>query len=279
VPGWGPAATAWPRSRGIAYVRTLPDRCPTGFGGRAHPRKRPPAWRPEPLPADPPVVHHLETDLVVIGGGRAGRAVAAEAEAAGRQVTVLDAAAGDEVVAVYAGITIVVRRVDGMLHVRAREVVVATGAAEVQPACPGNTLAGLLTPRAAAQLHTAGVSLGTTVSVGEPPPRVRPPEPTGSWSGSRARTGDRGRHAGRRRSGRDHPCDTLILNLGRAPRDVLARMADDLPVRVVGLAADSRSRPRPRLASCACAWAPPWTTFRPCGTAASVSSSSSNAPA
>ena len=36
-----------------------------------------------------------------------------------------------------------------MLHVHADEVVVATGAAELQPVCPGNDLAGLVTARAA----------------------------------------------------------------------------------------------------------------------------------
>ena len=40
------------------------------------------------------------------------------------------------------------------------EIVVATGAAEIQPVCPGNELAGLVTARAAERLHAAGVDLG-----------------------------------------------------------------------------------------------------------------------
>ena len=157
---------------GIAYVRTCQTDARPGLTSSA---TRPVARRrgtPSRSPARRRRSHHLEADLVVIGGGRSGREAAAEAEGAGRAVTVLDAGAGDEVVAVYAGPTIIVRRAEGMLHVKAREVVVATGAAEVQPACPGNALAGLLTARAAAQLHAAGVSLGNAVSVGEPPPGV-----------------------------------------------------------------------------------------------------------
>ena len=54
----------------------------------------------------------------------------------------------------------IARTPTGMLHVEAEEVVVATGAAEIQPVCPGNDLDGLLTVRARAQrLRDAGVEL------------------------------------------------------------------------------------------------------------------------
>ena len=59
-----------------------------------------------------------------------------------------------------------------MLHVHAHEVVVATGAAELQPVCPGNDLAGLVTARAAEALHAAGVELGRVVAIGTPPDGV-----------------------------------------------------------------------------------------------------------
>ena len=81
-------------------------------------------------------LHHLEIDVAVIGGGSSGLAAAAEAERAGRSVRVLDAGSGDEVVAIYAGPLIVVRTPVGMLHVHPREIVVATGAAEIHPVCP-----------------------------------------------------------------------------------------------------------------------------------------------
>jgi sarcosine oxidase subunit alpha len=238
---------------GIAYVRTCQTDARAGLNVARHPVSGPPAWHPEPAPREEPQVHHLETDLVVIGGGRAGRAAAAEAEAAGRQVTVLDAATGDEVVAVYAGPTIIVRRAAGMLHVRAREVVVATGAAEIQPACPGNTLAGLLTARAAAQLHAAGVSLGNAVSVGEPPPGV----PATRIYGQLVRIEGTDHVTGvvtHLEDGSDSTiqAETVILNLGRAPRDVLARMADDVPVRVVGSAAEAFPLPLAPMAGVVC---------------------------
>ena len=39
------------------------------------------------------------------------------------------------------------------------------------------------------------------------------------------------------------PCDTAILGLGLAPRDVLARMAGPIPLTVVGDAADEHPLP------------------------------------
>ena len=67
------------------------------------------------------------------------------------------------------GPTLVVRTRAGMAHVDAHEVVVATGAAEIQPVCPGDRLAGLLTAGAAERLHAAGIPLGAAVAVGTPP--------------------------------------------------------------------------------------------------------------
>ncbi len=98
-------------------------------------------------------VARREVDVVVIGGGESGRRAVADAEAAGRVALMLDAGDGHEVVAVYPGPTVVARTPTGMLHVHAGEIVVATGAAEIQPVCPGNDLSGLLTARAAARLH------------------------------------------------------------------------------------------------------------------------------
>src|SRR4029077_10251273 len=118
-----------------------------------------------PLPvvvgADPTVpplgrevyVRHEEVDVAVIGGGSSGRAAATAAKRVGRSVRVLDAGAGEEVVAIYAGPMIVVRTQAGMLHAHPHESVVATGAAEIHPVCPGNQLAGSVTARAAERLH------------------------------------------------------------------------------------------------------------------------------
>ena len=159
-----------------------------------------------------------------------------------------------EVVGAYAGPTLIVRTSAGMLHVDAHEVVVATGAAEIQPVCPGDRLAGLLTAGAAERLHAAGVPLGVAVAVGTPPVGV-PCTPvagrlvrfegvdrvtavvTADESGTETTT----------------PCETAILGLGRAPRDLLARMATNDAVTVVGPAAIDHPLPPPPTAGVVCA--------------------------
>ena len=162
---------------GIAYVRTCQTPALPGLVVRRHP----PVDMP-PLPvltgtsvtSSPPgreiEVRRVEIDVAIVGGGASGLAARAEAEHQGRTVLVLDAGAGDEVVAIYAGGMLVVRTRSGMLHVTAQEIVVATGAAELHPVCAGNQLEGLFTARAAARLTAAGVDLapagGTVASIG-----------------------------------------------------------------------------------------------------------------
>jgi sarcosine oxidase subunit alpha len=191
-------------------------------------------------------VRRAEVDVAVVGGGAAGLAAAKEARRAGRTVLVVDAGAGDEVVAIYAGPTVIARTPTGMLHVHAHEVVVATGAAEIHPVCPGNGLAGLVTARAAEALHAAGVNLGRVVAVGTAPAGV----PATAAPGRLVRFEG---EDGRLRSvvtadpatgvETTTPADTVVLGLGRAPRDVLARMAGEAPVRVVGAAAEEPPLP------------------------------------
>jgi sarcosine oxidase subunit alpha len=172
----------------------------------------------------------------------------AAAERDGKAVLVLDAAAGDEVVAIYAGPTVIVRTSHGMLHVHAQEIVVATGAAEIHPVCPGNRLAGLVTARAAEVLHRAGVDLGTAVAVGSLPVGV-PATPLG---GRLVRFDGQDGHVtavvtADPSTGIETttPADTVVLGLGLAPRDVLARMAGEVPVTVVGDAAAAVVLPPP----------------------------------
>ncbi len=161
---------------GVAYVRTCQTAARPGLRVARHPVGAMPALpvvaaadlTATPLPATVEL-HHLEVDVAVIGGGSTGRTVAANAERAGEIVRVLDAGDGEEVVAIYAGPLIVVRTPTGMLHVHARQIIVATGAAEIQPVCPGNRLAGLVTVRAAEKLQAAGVDLGRVVAVGTAP--------------------------------------------------------------------------------------------------------------
>jgi len=224
---------------GIAYFRTCQTPAGPDLTVRRHPLGAPPAWH-DPAPSTArPQVRRMEADVVVVGGGTSGRDAAKAAEQGGRHVVLLDAGEGNEVVALYAGPTLIARTRAGMLHLRVQEVVLATGAAEIQPACPGNQLAGLVTARAARELHEAGIDLGVVVAIGPPPDGV-PCTPLpgelvrieGKERVSAVATLDGGVE-------RTTPCDTLIVNLGRSPRDVLARMADDLPVRVVGSAAEA----------------------------------------
>jgi glycine cleavage system T protein len=229
---------------GIAYVRTCLTPAYDDIEVERHPSGGPPAWRDEPRVGESHLTH-AETDVAVIGGGTAGRAAAAEAGRDHRQVTVLDGSQGDEVVAIYAGPTVVVRRDGGMLHLRARDVVVATGSAEIQVVGPGSRLSGLLTPRAAQRLHAAGIGLGRTVAVGPAPDGV----PCTPLAGDLVRVEGDGRVTAvvTRDADGDHraDCDTLVINLGRSPRDVLSRMADDLAARVVGSAAEAYPLPPP----------------------------------
>jgi glycine cleavage system T protein len=228
---------------GIAYVRTCLTPARDGLTVSRHPAEGPPAWPDLVPPRAETELRHSEGDVVVIGAGTSGQAAATAAQEMGRDVVILDAAEGSEVVGIYAGPTVIARTSEGMLHLRAREVVVATGAGEIQPACPGNQLAGLVTARAATQLHAAGVDLGATVAIGAPPDGV----PCTPLPGELVRMEGIGRVSAvvTRDGGLEHTtaCDTVILNLGRSPRDVLSRMAGDLPVTVVGAAAGSYPLP------------------------------------
>ena len=239
---------------GIAYVRTCQAACRPGLEIVRHPDGANPPLPVVPqsdvtrTPTGPEIeVERREVEIAVIGGGSSGLAAAATARAAGRDVLVLEAADGHEVMAIYAGPTIVARTPAGMLHVHAQEVVVATGAAEVHPVCPGNDLAGLVTARAAERLHAAGVALGRAVAIGTPPADV----PCQRLDGRLVRF--EGDEAGRvaavvtadaaTDAETTTPCDTAILGLGLAPRDVLARMAGPIPMTVVGDAADEHPLP------------------------------------
>ncbi|MGZ8564222.1 MAG: 2Fe-2S iron-sulfur cluster-binding protein, partial [Candidatus Limnocylindria bacterium] len=157
---------------GIAWVRTCLTPARADLEVRRHPPVGPPPWRPPEEHARHVAVRHEDVDVVVVGGGRSGRAAAGEAETEGRKTTRLNSGDGTEVVAIYAGPTVIARTPEGMLHIRAEEVVVATGAAEIQPVCDGNRLEGLVTSRAAQQLQRAGVDLGVAVAVGEAPDGV-----------------------------------------------------------------------------------------------------------
>jgi len=248
---------------GTAWIRTCQTACRPGLAVQRQPAQGGPAWHAiaQPDVTRPPVarqvtVRRVTVDLVVIGAGESGSAAAADAQLRGRTVLLLDARQDAEVVAIYGGPTVIVRSSTGMVHVHAREVIVATGAAELQPVCPGNRLRGLLTARAAERLHALGVDLGVAVAVGAPPRgvpctvvagRLVRIEGTGRVSAVVTTTSD-----GEGGAEVSTPCETLILGLGRAPRDLLARMSAELPVSVIGPAAESFPLPPPPTAGIVC---------------------------
>ena len=189
----------------------------------SHPSSAGPEHHPEVT------VCHRTADHVVVGRGDSGRAAAEAARAAGHDVEVFDAADGQEVVGLFAGPSLIVRTPTAVEHVHAHHVTLATGAAEVQPACPGNLLAGIYTPRAAAKASAAGVDLGRVVTVGHDLVALHGAD--GRVTHVELADGSR------------QECDTVIADLGSSPRDVLARMAPGVPVEVVGQAAAAHALP------------------------------------
>lgn len=232
---------------GVGWTRTCQTLARPGLDVRRHPPVGGPPLRDNLLndptriavPDDVPL-RRAHVDVAVIGASTAGRAAAAEAEAVGRRVLLLDQSSGDEVVGVFVGPTVIVRRADHVLHVHAHDVVIATGTAELHPVCEGNMLRGVFTAGAAAQLAARGVPLPDPVHV-DLDDIERFEGADGSVTAVVLRDGTR-RTAG----------SVVVSSARRAPRDVLARMSDDPHVRVVGSAADDFELPAPPTAGMVC---------------------------
>ena len=177
-------------------------------------------------------VRHLSVDVAVVGAGASGVAAAAEQRAAGHDVTVYDAGQGSEVVGTFAGPSLIVRTATGIDHVHAHSVVLATGAAELHPVCPGNMLRGIYTQGAADAIAAAGIDLGTTVTVSTDVARFEAAEDRpGAVAAVVLRDCTR------------HECDAVIVAAGSAPRDLLARMVPNVRVTIVGPAAAAHDLP------------------------------------
>lgn len=215
---------------GVSWIRTCQTHALPGVVVQRHPIGLNPSMM-GPAAVVAVSVRHLAADVAIVGAGDSGTAAAAEQTQAGRVVTMFDATQGDEVVGAFAGPTLIVRdRTGAMLHVHAHHVVLATGAAELQPVCPGNTLTGIYTAKAAATIAAAGIDLGSTVTVGSD---------IDHFEGSTAVT------AVVVADGTRHPCDAVIVDAGSAPRDLLARMAPNVPITIVGPAAQAHALPPP----------------------------------
>ena len=244
---------------GVSYVRTCQVPARPGLVIERHPADGKPPMPDNDVDRQTAVsAHNLFVDVVVIGGGQAGQAAVADAKQAGKTVLLLDAEAGQEAIGIYHGPLVVARTADGMLHVHAREeVIVATGAAEIQPVAPGNELAGLFTERAISQLTAAGVELGRIVAVGQPPETGAVIEAVGQLVRFEGEGGRVTAVVTVDEAGHEHfyPCNAVSLGLGLHPRDALRRMGHDLPVRAVGDAAlDSDIPPCPAAGTvCPCA--------------------------
>ena len=223
---------------GVAYVRSCQVAARPGLDVLRHPAQGKPTLPVlNGLPPEIPVLR-LKVDVVVIGGGDAGRRAAADAEVAARSVALLEASDGLEAMGVYPGPAVVARGPDSLFHIEAGEVVVATGTTEIQPVAPGNRLAGIVTKRAAERLLAAGVDLGGVVTVG--PELVR-------FEGD-----GRGRVRAVVTPQGSQSCDTAVVDLGRASRDVLARMAAGEELTTAGSVGDDFPLPPAATAGVLC---------------------------
>lgn len=244
---------------GVSYVRTCQTKARPGLvvktdhQGGAYP-PLPKADRQEAE------VHarNLHCDVVVIGTGESGSAEAARAKAAGKSIVTVDADKGQEAMGIYAGPLVMARTDEGMLHIHAKEaVIVATGAAEIQPVAPGTQLRGVLTARAASQLGQAGIELGHVVAIGEVPVGISAEAVPGRVIRINGEThvesvtvvDEDGFQT-------TYECNTVSFGLGLHPRDALARQGHDIPeVHAVGDAARESDIPPCPLAGTVCACA------------------------
>ncbi|HEY8093408.1 MAG TPA: 2Fe-2S iron-sulfur cluster-binding protein, partial [Acidimicrobiales bacterium] len=240
---------------GVAYVRTCQTPARAGMVVRRHPSVGAPPAAGHVRAAEPGVIHD-HADVVVVGGGSSGQAAAVQAAAAGRDVLVLDAATGDEVIVLETGPALIVRRSRGtsvdLVHLHTHEVVLATGAAELHPVCPGSDLRGLFTDGAARIAHAAGIALPDAVAVGGAPEGVPCRKVEGRLlrlEGDAHVTAAVVEHDGVVTA---HPCRTAIFSLGSSPRDLLARISPDVAVRVVGSAAGAHEPPPPPVEGVVC---------------------------
>jgi glycine cleavage system aminomethyltransferase T len=222
---------------GIAYTRMCRTPARPGMVVTTQPVKDYPALPDAPLGVA--IASKLITaDVAVVGGGPAGLAEAERLRSEGRHVVVFDDGRGEHVAGIYEGPELLVRTPEGVVRCEVDEVVIATGAMELHPLCPGTNLAGIYTARAAGGLLAAGVDLGTMVAVGTPP---QPFDGT-QLEGELVRFEGEAKVSAvvmRDSDGTEtaHPCDAVSVGLGMMPRDVLARMGADLPIRLIGDAA------------------------------------------
>ncbi len=225
---------------GVSYMRTCQVHVHPGQVVQRHHygQVEPPMPQGNAGSLDVPT-RHVFCDAVIIGGGESGQAALATAQAAGQTVMALDANQGQEAIGIYAGPMVVAKTATEMLQIHAKQdVIVATGAAEIQPVAPGNMLAGIYTTRAAEQLAQQGVQLGKVAVLGPVPKNVWHFPITGRivrFEGEGAVSAVVVEQDGVETT---HACDGVVVGLGFHPRNALARQGHDMAqVRTVGDAA------------------------------------------
>lgn len=127
----------------------------------------------ESPPFEPQEPELLTTDVAVVGGGPAGRAVAEVTKQRGLHTVVFEARpaalpgvrCGAPVLGLYDDSMLLVASGGGQCRVQSRAIVVATGAHEQPPGCVGNDLPGVFSRRAAEAALAHGVLPGRRVVV------------------------------------------------------------------------------------------------------------------
>lgn len=231
---------------GVAYVRTCQTIAKPGMVVEPHPLKDHPPLLAPGATAQHTAARNIHCDVVVIGQGSSGRKAADEARATGKRVVTLEAADGQEAVGVYPGPLVVARAADGMWHLHPKEaIVVATGAAEIQPVAPGNGLRGIYTPRAVERLAAGGLDFGKLVAVGAPPKNVACEKVNGELVRFEGKERVEAVVVRTAKGEERFACDDVCVNLGLQPRNMLWRMGRELAidVRVVGDAARESDLP------------------------------------
>lgn len=131
----------------------------------------------EKMPFNVPEPDVREIDVAVVGGGSSGQAAARMASGAGLHVLMIDPNAettttvlgGMRVVGFYDDRGLLAVGANGMTEVRARAIVLATGAYEQLPPCPGNDMPGVFGRRAVETALDAGILPGHRVALAVDP--------------------------------------------------------------------------------------------------------------
>jgi hypothetical protein len=232
---------------GVAYVRTCQTKAqPAMVVAREHFQHAHPPMPTQDHATPDKKARNIHCDVVVVRMDGEGQSEIDTALQAGKSVFVVDADHEMEPVAVYAGPLVVARTPHELLLIHPHEeIIVATGAAEIQPVVEGSHLSGLLTSSACSKLAQAGLELGRVVAIGTPPRGWQSINSyKGNWCALRVKARCR-RWSCVTRTETKRALSVIPCRLAWAihPRDTLALMGNGLPVRTVGKATAEATLP------------------------------------